>query len=109
MTDNDIRKTIVGILAFLMLGTAMVLWLTGFAATRYTLYFSLCCKVGPVLLLLWLAWNQLVRLPQWAFISVPIVLVALVINRKLVLLAIPLAAMLSFLNHPWLKRRPPKK
>lgn len=105
LNEDRIRQQIIGFLALLTLLCGMILWLGGYSQQPQILpYYSICWRLGPVLVLWWLAWDQLKMLPAWAYLSVPIVLVALVINRRLVLLAVPMAILLSFLNHPWLKK-----
>ncbi|MDO4585129.1 MAG: hypothetical protein Q4D62_13625 [Planctomycetia bacterium] len=105
LNEDRIRQHTIGCLALFTLLCGVILWLLGYSQQPQILpYYSICWRLGPVLALWWLAWNQLKILPAWAYLSVPMVLVALVINRKLVLLAIPLAILLSLLNHPWLKR-----
>ncbi|MDO4569264.1 MAG: hypothetical protein Q4D38_02650 [Planctomycetia bacterium] len=105
MDDNTIRKAFVGFFAFLMLGAAFFMWIFGCSNTNeLKIYYSLCCKTGPVLFLMWIAWDHLIKLPRWAYTSLPIVLIAALVNRRLLLVAIPVAVLISLLNHPWLLR-----
>ena len=103
--ENRIRRILIAIFTVLLLGAGVVLWFLGLSKEPgYIAYYSICWKVGPVLFMVWLAWDQLIKLPRWAYTTLPLVLIAALINKKLLLVVVPVAAVLAFLNHPWWKK-----
>ena len=103
--ENRIRRILIAIFTVLLLGAGVVLWFLGLSKEPgFITYYSICWKVGPVLFMVWLAWDQLIKLPRWAYTTLPLVLIAALINKKLLLVVVPVAAVLAFLNHPWWKK-----
>ena len=105
MTEDGFRRGFVGVVAGVLIIMGIVLWILGLGHEKNLVYYyGACWRLGPVLALWWLAWNEVRKVPSWAFISIPIIVVAMLIHKKLLLVAIPLAILLSLMNHPRLRR-----
>lgn len=99
-----LRRT-VGFFAVLLLALGGVLFMAGTKSETTTALHGVCWRLGPVLLVWWLAWDYIRKMPEWAVICVPVILVPLAVSRKSVWVTVPLAAILVILNMPWVSRK----
>lgn len=99
-----LRRT-VGFFSLLMLAAGGALYMVETKSETTMALHGVCWRLGPVLLMWWLAWDYIRMLPEWAVICVPVILVPLAVSRKSVWVTVPLAAVLVVLNMPWLNRK----
>ena len=104
--NSSIRRHIVGILALILFATASILYLKGEPKEgTEVLFYGACCRCAPVLFLIWLAWKPLEKLPPWLFVSLPIIVAAMLIHKRLIVVAVPVSVLVAFLNRPIKKRK----
>ncbi len=107
--NSKILRYVVGISAVVLLVLGGVLYTLG-AKTESTLAFhGVCWRLGPVLLVWWLAWDYIKKLPDGSTIAVPVILVPLAVSRRSLWVTLPLAAVLVVLNLPWIRSRAKKR
>jgi hypothetical protein len=101
--NKDPRKIILGILCVLFFLGAAAFWIwppTGSAGQEWQ---AACWRVGPLLAAVWLAYDELKRLPKLLF-AVPVALAIMIKWPKTAILLIPILFFLVILKMP-LKRR----
>ena len=87
------RRHAVGVIALLMLGFGIGLWIWPPSGGGAAFAHGMCLKVGLVLGAVWLAWPQLERLPPWLFGAVFVLIMAITIRPRVTLALLPYAAM----------------
>jgi hypothetical protein len=95
---NYSRKTLIGILAivFLLGMLAFSFWPpTGSTGLEWQ---SACWRIGPLLAVLWLAYDELKRIPRWLWFVLPVAIFILVKWPKMMLLSIPFLILLAVLK-----------
>ncbi len=97
------RRTAIGLIALVLLATATALWAA--SVSGYEAFHGACARVGAVMAVAWLAYDQIARLPTWILAAVPALLVILAIRPKWLLVAIPLVIAIAILK----PRRKPKR
>jgi hypothetical protein len=103
-TTADPRKMILGLLsaAFLLGAAIFFFWPpVGNAGREWE---AACFRIGPIFAVLWLAYDDIKRIPWWLWVASPVVLFVLFKWKYLVLLLIPIIAVVAILK-PRLKRR----
>ncbi len=60
--------------------------------------YAACCRLGPALVALWLAYPQLERLPGWLLQVIPLVVILGAYRPRILLVAIPIVIALVVLN-----------
>ncbi|MDO4550702.1 MAG: hypothetical protein Q4C96_05570 [Planctomycetia bacterium] len=108
---KDIRKIFIAVIAVTCLSAYLAMWITGayHAGGAITTYYGICGRLGPVALMAWLAWDHIIKLPAWMLDGLPIIIVAAMINRRLLFIAIPAALFLAFLRCPIFQKLRSKK
>jgi hypothetical protein len=103
---DSYRKTIIGLLAitFLLGGVGCFFWppSSGFGLE----WKAACWRFAPIMAILWLAYDDLKRVPRWLLVVLPIAVIVLVRWPKLALLCLPLLAIFAMLKirvTKWLK------
>jgi hypothetical protein len=101
---DSYRKTIIGLLAifFLLGGVSCYFWPPSSGIGLE--WKAACWRFAPVMAVLWIAYDELKRVPRWAWVVLPIVLIIIIRWPKLALLCIPLAILAALLKVR-LKRR----
>ena len=91
------RRPAIGIIALLLLVAGAVLWIwpTG---DGYQLYLGACVRVGAVMAVFWLAYEEVSRLPAWIWATVPVLLVILAVRPKWLLIAVPIVLVMAILK-----------
>lgn len=64
-----------------------------------------CWRVGPVLILLWMAYNELTRLPAWLLATFPPMVIVLAVRPRIFLLLVPVLIALAILQPRFGRRR----
>lgn len=106
----SVYRFIIGIFSLLFLAAAGFFWLTDFPDEEKALmFYGFCCRAGVMLFLVWLAWKYLVKIPPWMLTGLPVILIAGLINLKLLSVAIPLYVIITVLMRPTKKNKKRKK
>jgi len=93
------RQHVLGILGLILLVGAVYFRYWPMADERWQVWtLSACTRLGPVLVILWFAYDDLQRVPRWLLPVVLIVLIVLAIRPKLLLLAVPVLVALAILR-----------
>ena len=88
------HRPTIGVIALVLLATALVLALWPFSDSSTQQFESACWRIGAVMAALWLAHPQLKRLPRWALPALLVLI--LVIARWPRMLALAIAILLAF-------------
>jgi hypothetical protein len=93
------RRHAIGVIAVVLLVTGGVLYCTtdGTSNAINDLE-ATCLRIGPLLAVIWLAYDQLKRVPVWLWCTLPVILVVLATRPRWLLVLVPLivaAAVLS--------------
>lgn len=97
---SRIRRHIIGVCAIVLLGSGGILQFWGDSGNQNLMLLQAAClKVGPVCLMLWLAWPELMRVPKWLYIVILGSLIVIAYRPWTILLAFPLLLAYSIL-HP---------
>ncbi|MFW6124730.1 MAG: hypothetical protein ACOC46_01170 [Pirellulales bacterium] len=93
------RRHVLGIIGLLLLAGAVYFRLRPLADERWQVWIlSAATRLGPVLVILWFAYEDLRRMPGWLLPVVLLTLVVLAIRPKLLLLTVPVLAALAVLR-----------
>jgi hypothetical protein len=93
--DKDIRplvrRNLLGVIALGMLGLAAI---AGFypPLAEYQAAGKIMLRIGILLVVFWLAWPDIDRLPRWFWFALPIILVMMIYARGALIYAAPLLA-----------------
>jgi hypothetical protein len=93
------RRHIIAALAILTFLGAMGFWIWP-PSPGCEQYKSACWHLWPVLVVLWLAYPDVQRIPTWGLVLVPVLLIVFIKWPKLLLLAIPALLLLAILRRP---------
>ena len=88
----------VGIIAIVLLLAAAALWIWPFEASWYEPLKSACSRLGPFMAALWLAYNEVKRLPPWLLAMIPALVLVLAIRPRWFLIALPIVIALAILR-----------
>jgi hypothetical protein len=91
-----LRRHLAGIIALVSLALAGVLWhwpITGFPGMA-----GGCVRVAMVFAVVWLAYDQVQRLPGWILAVMPVFLLLLLVRPRWALLALPVLLLLAALR-----------
>jgi hypothetical protein len=97
-TVNDQRRIIIGILTviFFLGALGFSIWPpSGSAGQEWQ---SACWRIGPLLAVFWLAYNDLKRIPRWLWFMLPVIFIVMVKWPKTLLLLIPFLILLALLK-----------
>jgi hypothetical protein len=85
------RRHLIGILSIALLAFAAILWL--FQPTIDGMMLQLeaaCWRIGACLAVLWLAYPDLLNIPRWFWLTMPVLLIIIAKWPRIFLLLIPL-------------------
>ena len=91
------RRHLVGILSILLWAGAVAFWFSPPQSPFLVESQAACWRMGTVLAVWWLAWEQAVRLPRWLLLAIPLLAVVVVLRPKYFFVAIPLVVALALL------------
>jgi hypothetical protein len=101
-TTNDPRRAILGILAIFFTLGAIGCWIWPPSAGMGLEWQSVCSRFAPILAVLWLAYDQLKRIPKWLWIALPIVLFIIVKwPTRTLLFGVPFVILFVLLKVRW--------
>lgn len=92
------RRHAVGVIAIVLLLLAAWYWVsppTGPAGQELQAAFG---RIGGVMVVVWLAYDQLKRVPSWLFWTLPVLLFALAFRPRWLLVLVPLVFALAILR-----------
>jgi hypothetical protein len=98
-----LRRHLAGIIALTaaLVGAALWHWpITGFPDMA-----GPCFRVATLFAIVWLAFDEVQRLPAWLVVAFPIFLIVLVIRPRWALMLLPVLIVLAILTPKWSKRR----
>ncbi len=98
------RRHAIAAIAVLLLASASVLWLWPPADGGLPAIEAAFWRVGAVMVLLWLAYPDLHRLPAWILATVPGVIILVAVRPRWFLFLLPVFIIIGVLQA--LKRRP---
>ena len=99
------RRHLIGIIGLLLLCGAAAFWIWPPTDAWTVQLHSACQRVGPVLIVLWIAYKELDRLPGWILATFPVLLVVLAIKPRIFLMLIPLLIALAILQPRFGRKR----
>ena len=76
------RRHAIGIIALILSVGAVVLWIWPLETDWYEALWSACCRLGPCLAALWLAYPQVERLPPWLVACIVLLAVLLAVKPR---------------------------
>ena len=98
------RRHLIGILALLLLVGVLVTW-NWKPESAWGMQTKVACwRLGPLLVIIWLAFPQFERMPSWLWFYVGAVLVLAAVKPKVLLVLIPIVIVLAILK-PRIGRR----
>jgi hypothetical protein len=97
------RRHILGIIALLFLLSGLAFWLCP-STGGYEQYQAECWRTGSVLIMLWLAYPDLRRVPVWALLVVPVVVIVVLRRPRWLWTLIPALILVAAL-----KPKPPRR
>jgi hypothetical protein len=99
------RRHVLGAMALLLLAGAVVFWFCPPERPWAQELQSACTKIGPLLVVFWLAYEQLRRLPVWIWWAMPVLVWVLAFRARWLLVLVPLLIVLAIL----MPRRPARQ
>lgn len=97
MTD-DLRRTLLGVLAILCMLGALASWIWPPSEGMGLEWQAACWRFAPILAALWLAYYELKRVPWWLWLVLPVAIIIIVKWPRYLLLSIPILILLILLN-----------
>jgi len=97
------RRNIIGILALLLLVGGVLFWIWP-PATGYQQFEAACWRIGAILAVVWLAYDDVLRLPGWILAFLPVLIIILAKWPRWIVVAIPVLVVLAILR-PRIGRR----
>jgi hypothetical protein len=97
------QRTILGVLAIVLLLSAAILWLVWRDAEN-TMTLAFCWRMGAVVTAAWLAYDDIQRLPGWLLATLPVLAIVLVRWPRYLLLIVPVVIVLAFLQSRFVRR-----
>ncbi len=100
--SDKLRHQIIGFCVLLFLGGYVCIICTGHADHWQTLS-DMFLRVAVLLGVIWLAWNDILRIPKWLLFFAPVILLAVAIFPKvgpiLVMVLVPAWLLVKFLRY----------
>jgi hypothetical protein len=81
-----------------LLVAAVVLWIWPLQQSWYEMLWAACCRLGPFMAVLWLAYPEVERLPAWLLAAVPLLVATLALRPTWFLIALPIFIALAILK-----------
>jgi len=95
---GDIRRHLIGLLGILLLCSGLVLTLARPSWEGMESFRAAALRLGPFLVVIWLGFPQLQRLPSWLFWTFPVLLLVLAFRPRWFLVLLPLLLALVIIN-----------
>ena len=92
------HRPTVGIIAIVLIGSAVALWARPLQWDGYAALLGACVRIGAVMAAIWLAHPQLVKLPSWVPGVVVVAAIIVALRPKLIFIALPLLLLLLWLR-----------
>jgi hypothetical protein len=92
-----VRRHAIGVIALVLLLGAGGLWIWPLDTTWYRTVWAACCRLGPTLAVLWLAYPDVKRLPNWIWYMIPLLLLLIAWRRVVFVYAFPILVALVVL------------
>ena len=92
------RRHAVGVIALVLLLGAAALWIWPIEASWHEPLKAACSRLGPCMAAVWLAYNEVKRLPAWLVATIPMLIVVLAVRPKWFLIALPIVIALALLR-----------
>ena len=92
------RRHAIGIIAVVLLLGAAALWIWPLEASWYEPLKAACSRLGPFMAVLWLAYDEVKRLPPWLLATVPGLVLVLAVRPRWFLIALPIVIALAILK-----------
>jgi hypothetical protein len=100
------RRHAIGVIALVLLLTAAWFFIRPPNGPLEQEWQAACGRIGTVMLVIWLAYDQLRRLPVWLWWTLPVVFVTLAIRPRWLLILVPVVIVLAILRpRPGPRRR----
>ena len=99
----DIRRHIMGLIGVAsLLGGAALLYVKGASDSQWSMFASICIRVGLMLVVIWLAFPQIVglakRCPPWLMAAVGGTAIVIAARPRMILYLGPVVVAISFLQ-----------
>ena len=95
---GDIRRHLLGLFGILLLCGGLVLTALPSPWEGMESFRAASLRLGPFLVVIWLAFPQLQRLPSWLLWTFPLLLFLLAFRPRWFLVILPLVLALAFIN-----------
>lgn len=93
------RRHIIGVMALALLMGGLLLWIwTPRDQGALMQMEAACWRIGGCLAVLWLAYPDLLNIPRWLWIALPVLILVLAKWPRLFLLIIPLLILYAFIR-----------
>jgi hypothetical protein len=92
------RRNAVGIIALVLLAGAAYFWFFPPESAAMLNLEAAFRRVGLLMGAWWLAYEEVQRLPNWAWTAIPVLIVVLALRPRLFLVAIPVIIILAILR-----------
>lgn len=92
------RRHLIGVIALLLAAGAVFFWVWPPAGSASQQFEAACWRVGALMAVLWLAYDELHRVPAWLWPGLLTLAVVLAIRRQWLLLFIPIIVALAILR-----------
>jgi hypothetical protein len=95
------RRHAIGIIAVVLLAAsaALLVWQTVDPTDNWRLaLMGATVRVGVLMVVVWLAYDELKRLPSWLWGTFPVLLVILAVRPRYLLIAVPIVIALAILK-----------
>ena len=92
------RRHLIGIIALLLLVGGVVFWIWPPRGSWQGQLEAACWRVGALAAVIWLAYEQVQRMPAWFWVSLPALVVVLAKWPRWFLLAVPIVLALAILK-----------
>jgi len=93
-----VRRHAIGIIAVILLLAAVALWIWPLKTNWYQPFWAACCRLGPCMAVLWLAYPEVKRLPPWLLGAFPVLVIILAAKPRWFLIALPIVIALAILS-----------
>ena len=90
------RRQIAGIVALLALALGAATWMWPWE--QFPLLSGVCFRIAVLFAVVWLAFDEVQRLPGWIAVVVPVFLLLLVVRPRWALLALPVLILIAALR-----------
>jgi len=99
------RRHLIGILGIVLSLGAAAFWIWQPTEAWSQQLHAACQRMGPMLIILWVAYKEVSRLPAWLLGTFPVLLILLAVKPRLFLFLIPLVIALAILQPRFGRKR----